>query len=159
MKRSLLLEKVPLLTKEGLGEVDAKHRGEIKRGVNPVFFSPIPPSIKKNTQNSKGTALIPLKKWEANMPDFRPFCVHCATRMRCKKNDVSLVKKDDSLQFGDLYECPWCRIQVICGFGEPILAIGLSQQYVERWSQRESAAGVYFDRTHDLDTDEGGNHP
>ena len=81
------------------------------------------------------------------MPDFRPFCVHCATRMRCKKNDVSLVKKDDYIQSGDLYECPWCRIQVICGFGAPILAIGLSQQYIRRLSQREETAGVYFDRT------------
>ena len=92
------------------------------------------------------------------MPDFRPFCVKCSTRMRCKKNEVSLVHKNDYIQSGDLYECPQCHCQVICGFGQPILAIGEAKSFVEQLSHGEKE-WVYFDRTHDQDYDDGGNPP
>lgn len=83
------------------------------------------------------------------MPDFRPFCVKCSTRMRCKKNEVCLVHKDDCIQSADLYECPHCHAQVLAGYGQPILAIGSDTQYVKRFSQPAEHESVFFEHRHE----------
>ena len=52
-------------------------------------------------------------------------CAKCNRELRCLKNDIILVHFIDSnrdneidvIRYGDLYECPECGCQVVCGLG------------------------------------------
>jgi hypothetical protein len=84
------------------------------------------------------------------MADFRPFCVRCLIRMRCKKNEVAVVHEDDYIQSGDLYQCPQCHTEVISGFGQPTLALGDGRLFAlelhrtkKEWVYLEKRAAIF----------------
>ena len=49
-----------------------------------------------------------------------PVCATCRIGMRCKRNEVWFVKKNDVARNGDLWACPSCNAEVLTGFGSPV---------------------------------------
>ncbi len=54
-----------------------------------------------------------------------PVCCKCNKEFRCEKNGVEAIEQAD---FGDYkyfrtdkYKCPTCGIEVLVGFGEPLI--------------------------------------
>ena len=50
---------------------------------------------------------------------MRPLCANCQTEMKCIKNEVLVVGPLTLPRYGDLYECPGCKVRIVTGFGRP----------------------------------------
>ena len=67
------------------------------------------------------------------MTDMRPVCLPCKTRMSVEKNDVLVKYTDNSIQAGDLYQCPACSHEVILGFAlEPMAIHTYGREHIDK---------------------------
>lgn len=73
----------------------------------------------------------------------RPICVKCHREMFPKENEF-LVRDEykggfePTFWYGDLYECPGCKVQIVTGFGKGLL--------LEQMSSKDTARAMVFRR-------------
>lgn len=52
---------------------------------------------------------------------MKAICVQCKIEMKCKKNEVTVARVGScNFRYGDLWECPKCKKEIVIGFGSPL---------------------------------------
>ena len=72
-----------------------------------------------------------------------PVCVNCSVEMKCKRNEVWFIKKDDVARSGDLWACNCCKTEVLTGFGRPVYSFEKSWEELMDSIERGSVNVVF----------------